>query len=31
MEERKKFEAFLRKEGLAENTIKSYLWTVDFF
>lgn len=25
------FEEFLKKENLAENSIKSYLWTVDFF
>lgn len=25
------FEAFLKKSNLSENTIKSYLWTIDFF
>ena len=25
------FEEFLKKENLAENSIESYLWTVDFF
>lgn len=27
----KKFEKYLRGKNLAENSIKSYLWTVDFF
>lgn len=26
-----KFEGYLRKSNLAENTITSYIWTVDFF
>ena len=31
METRRQFEAFLRKSNLSENTITSYLWTVDYF
>mgnify|MGYP000861217224 CR=1 FL=1 len=31
METQGRFEAFLRKSNLSENTITSYLWTVDYF
>lgn len=31
MAEKNTFKAFLKKSNLSENTIKSYLWTVDFF
>lgn len=31
MENQGKFEAFLRKGNLSENTITSYLWTVDYY
>ena len=31
METQGQFEAFLRKSNLSENTITSYLWTVDYF
>ncbi len=31
METRRQFEAFLRKSNLSENTITSYLWTVDYY
>ena len=31
METQSQFEAFLRKSNLSENTITSYLWTVDYY
>lgn len=31
MRTQKTFENFLKKENLSENTIESYLWTVDFY
>ena len=31
MEKRRQFEGFLRKSNLSENTITSYLWTVDYY
>lgn len=31
METKITFEEYLRKENLSENTITSYLWTVNYF